>query len=119
MAVADVVAGDAEESGGGGDVASGLVDGAPDEFVDGRFQRKTFLREIEIRGECAARRRFVGRRSRRAGERGEVPLVAFLEHDRSLEFVAEFADVARPSVVEQPRLAVGADRLGGDPVAAG
>ena len=119
MAVADVVAGDAEESGGGGDVASGLVDGSPDELVDGRFQRKTFPGEIEVRIECAARRRFVRRRSRRAGERGEVPLVAFLEHDRSLEFVAEFADVTRPGVAEQPRPAPGADRLGGDPVAAG
>ena len=105
MTVADVVARDAEEAGGGGDIALGLIDGALDEFVDSCIERETFPGEIEIRIECATCCRLVCHRSRRPRERGKVPLVAFLKYDRTLEIVAENADVARPGVLQQPRLA--------------
>ena len=46
-----------------------------------------------------------------AGQGGEFPFIPVLEHDRSLQFVAEFADVSVPRMSQQPRPAGGADWL--------
>ena len=116
-AVAEVVAGDAEEAGGGGDVAMALLEGMADEMADGFLQAEAFGGETEIGFE--PRDLF----ERPGGIDGSLEIVemersAFFEDDGALEFVGEFADVAWPEVGEEARAAGGGKFLGGEAMAA-
>jgi hypothetical protein len=118
--IAEVIAGDPEKTCGAGDVAVGLGEGETDETEDGVFEGETAIGELEVGAEpigiVLGRGGGIGGRG--AEEAVEFEFRAVFEDEGTFDFVGEFADIARPAVVEEATSTEVGDGTDGEALAA-